>query len=261
MENKKMNMKIGIMIIVLMSFNIISAQGLYYAVELYYDKGNINIKNVDIEFSNKELTNIVNERYLKTFNIAIVDNDKIINRIDFGVLNVMFYDVINESSENGEFIDGGMIGGFAQKGTYKIDCRFNKRELIQRIQTIASHKKNIHLYNLDALDLIKKIGEELSGRATIFYFDHPYYLKGESLYLNFYDHSDHEDVSKAIRNIKNSRWVVSYDAANEIKDLYKGYKKIEYSLLHTAHTARMGEEVLFFSKNMSVPRISDPTRA
>ncbi|MBS3081101.1 hypothetical protein J4221_06525 [Candidatus Pacearchaeota archaeon] len=109
MENKKMNMKIGIMIIVLMSFNIISAQGLYYAVELYYDKGNINIKNVDIEFSNKELTNIVNERYLKTFNIAIVDNDKIINRIDFGVLNVMFYDVINESSENGEFIDGGMI--------------------------------------------------------------------------------------------------------------------------------------------------------
>ena len=167
---------------------------------------------------------------------------------------------LNRTNVSG-IIDGGMIGGFAQKGTYKIDCRFNKRELIQRIQTIASHKKNIHLYNLDALDLIKKIGEELSGRATIFYFDPPYYLKGESLYLNFYDHSDHEDVSKAIRNIKNSRWVVSYDAANEIKDLYKGYKKIEYSLLHTAHTARMGEEVLFFSKNMSVPRISDPTRA
>ena len=166
---------------------------------------------------------------------------------------------LNRTNISG-IIDGGMIGGFSQKGKYKMDCRFNKKELIQRITTIAAHKKNIHLHNLDALDLIDEVEKDGAGRTTIFYFDPPYYLKGESLYLNHYDHSDHERVSKAIRKIKNSRWVVSYDATDEIDVLYKGLKKIEYYLLHTAHVARIGEEVLFFSKNMLVPRIADPTK-
>ena len=165
---------------------------------------------------------------------------------------------LNRTNISG-IIDGGMIGGFKQGGKYKIDCRFNKQELIRRIKAITAHKENIHIYNLDALDLIKKIQKE-SSVSTIFYFDPPYYLKGESLYLNYYNHSDHEDVSNAIRAIKNSRWVVSYDAADEIKKLYKGYKKIEYSLLHTAHTARFGAEVLFFSRNMAIPRVANPTK-
>ena len=165
---------------------------------------------------------------------------------------------LNRTNISG-IIDGGMIGGFKQGGNYKIDCRFNKQELIQRIRTIAAEKRSIHLYNLDALDLIKRIQNE-SSASTIFYFDPPYYLKGESLYLNYYKYSDHKDVSEAIRSIKNSRWLVSYDAADEIKKLYRGHKKMEYSLLHTARTARMGAEVLFFSKNMAIPRVADPTK-
>lgn len=165
---------------------------------------------------------------------------------------------LNRTNISG-IIDGGIIGGASQKGKYKIDCRFNKQKLIQRVRAIAAHKKNIHIYNLDALDLIKKI-ENGSSVSTIFYFDPPYYLKGESLYLNYYDHSDHEEVSRAIRSIKNSRWLVSYDPATEINDLYKGYRKIEYSLLHTARTARMGAEVLFFSHDMIVPKVFSPTK-
>lgn len=165
---------------------------------------------------------------------------------------------LNRTNVSG-IIDGGVIGGLAQKGKYRIDCRFNKKELIERIRTIAAHKDNIHLYNLDALDLIKKLKRDSSG-STIFYFDPPYYLKGESLYLNAYNPSDHEDVSRAIQSIQNARWLVSYDAAHEIKKLYRGYRKVEYSLLHTARTARLGAEVLFFSDNMTVPRVIDPTK-
>lgn len=165
---------------------------------------------------------------------------------------------LNRTNVSG-IIDGGIIGGHAQKGTYAIDCRFNKQELVRRIRAIAAHKKHVHLYNLDALELIKEITKTASG-STIFYFDPPYYLKGESLYLNYYDHSDHKDVSKAIGKIEGARWVVSYDATNQIKKLYRGYRKIEYALLHTARTARMGAEILFFSKNMTVPRVDDPTK-
>lgn len=166
---------------------------------------------------------------------------------------------LNRTNISG-IIDGGVIGGLKQKGKYKINCRFNKQELIRRIKAIALHKNNISIYNLDALDLIKKIEKESNDTSAIFYFDPPYYLKGESLYLNHYDCSDHEDVGRAIQQIKNSRWVVSYDAATEIKKLYKGYKKIEYPLLHTARTPRMGEEILFFSHNLIVPMVLNPAK-
>lgn len=165
---------------------------------------------------------------------------------------------LNRTNVSG-ILDGGMIGGFEQAGEYKIGCRFNKKELVSRIRTIAEHKKRIHLFNLDALDLVKQI-EGKDSSAIIFYFDPPYYLKGPSLYLNSYDYSDHKKVSEAIRGIKNARWLVSYDAAREIKALYHGHKKIEYPLLHTARTAKIGREILFFSSNLFVPSITDPTK-
>jgi len=164
---------------------------------------------------------------------------------------------LNRTNISG-IIDGGVIGGLKQRGRYKMDCRFNRKELIRRIQKIAEHKERIHLYNLDVLDFVKKVEIESESNSIIYYFDPPYYLKGESLYLNYYDKSDHEQVSRMIQGIKNARWIVSYDAAEEIKSLYRGYKRIEYSLWHTARIARRGKEVLFFSRNLNVPRYINP---
>jgi DNA adenine methylase len=165
---------------------------------------------------------------------------------------------LNRTNISG-IIDGGMIGGLKQKGKYKIDCRFNKQELIKRIQKIAEYKDRIHVYKLDALDLIKEI-EKTASATTIFYFDPPYYLKGESLYFNAYKHDDHQQVSKKIACIKNAHWVISYDSAEEIKRFYKKYRSIEYPLLHTAHAAKMGREILFFSHNMIVPSVANPAK-
>ena len=33
---------------------------------------------------------------------------------------------------------------------------------------------------------------------TLFYFDPPYYKKGKDLYINFYEHQDHLQISKLI---------------------------------------------------------------
>lgn len=162
---------------------------------------------------------------------------------------------LNRTNYSG-IIDGGMIGGASQKSPYKIDCRFNKEELIDRIKFISIHRKNIHLKNMDALDLIKKIKKD---KNTIFYFDPPYYLKGPSLYMNHYKHEDHEKVSKEIRKIKNSRWIVSYDNTFEIKKMYKLCDKKEYAFFHTAYSARVGKEILFFSKGLVVPKVASPT--
>jgi len=166
---------------------------------------------------------------------------------------------LNRTNRSG-IIDAGIMGGIDQKGEYKIDCRFNKEDLIKRIRNIAAHKNNIHLYNLDALDLINRIQKENIDQNTIFYFDPPYYLKGPSLYMNHYKESDHKKVSKGIQKIHNARWIVSYDNAPEIKKLYAGVRKKEYLLYYTAYKKREGMEILLFSDNLFIPNVINPLK-
>jgi DNA adenine methylase len=158
---------------------------------------------------------------------------------------------LNRTNRSG-IINAGVIGGLAQQGNYKMDCRFNKTELIERIKLIAEHKGNIYLENLDALDLINKIQNKTKSKNVLFYFDPPYYLKGESLYMNSYKHDDHLLVSQRIMNIKNARWLVSYDDTPEIQELYKNSNKIDYSFTHTAYQIRKGYESIFYSKNLII---------
>ena len=158
---------------------------------------------------------------------------------------------LNRTNYSG-ILNGGVIGGLKQKGKYKIDCRFNKKELIKRIKLISSYKKYIHVKNMDALVLIKKVKQD---KNTIFYFDPPYYLKGPSLYMNHYKDDDHKKVSFEIQKITNAKWIVSYDNTNEIKKLYKKCPKKEYNLLHAAYNNKVGREILFFSNNLVLPRV------
>lgn len=176
------------------------------------------------------------------------DNEKDLLKLGFSTF------FLNRTNYSG-IIGGGMIGGTLQSGKYKIDCRFNKEELIDRIRFIGIHRKHIHLENLDALDLVKKIKKD---KNTIFYFDPPYYLKGPSLYMNHYSHQDHERVSGEIKKIKNAKWIVSYDNTSEIKKMYHLCRKKEYTLFHTAYKTRVGKEILFFSKNIVVPKVTSP---
>ena len=83
---------------------------------------------------------------------------------------------LNRTNISG-IINAGVIGGIHQNGNYKMDCRFNKKDIIDKIRSIAKYKKRIKLYNLNALDLIKKIQEDSNSNGTIFYFDPPYFLK------------------------------------------------------------------------------------
>jgi DNA adenine methylase len=161
---------------------------------------------------------------------------------------------LNRTNRSG-IIDGGVIGGLSQSGKYKLNCRFNKEALIERIKLIAAHKKNISLYNLDALDLISEIQKMTKSKNVIFYFDPPYFLKGQSLYLNAYEPDDHKVVSERIKKIKNARWIVSYDNVPEIRSLYKSenIKSKTYLLTHSAYKSREGKEILFFNKSLRVP--------
>ncbi len=162
---------------------------------------------------------------------------------------------MNRTNHSG-ILDAGMIGGVRQNGKYTIGCRFNKEELIRRIKQIGRYKKQIHVHNLDALSLIEKIQRRSENENTVFYFDPPYYQKGPSLYMNHYESDDHRKVASQIKKIKKSRWIVSYDNVSEIKKLYWDCNRKEYLLIHTAYNVHQGEEILFFSDKLKIPKIS-----
>lgn len=162
---------------------------------------------------------------------------------------------LNRTNRSG-IINAGVIGGVNQTGNYLMSCRFNKDELIKRIELISLKRDCIRLFNIDAVDLIDLIQTEASDGNLIFYFDPPYYLKANSLYMNHFKEDDHKIVSNKIKKINNIKWIVSYDNVYEIKELYSGIRKKEYSFKHTAYKSRVGKEILFFSNGLIQPKIS-----
>lgn len=155
---------------------------------------------------------------------------------------------LNRTNYSG-VLNAGMIGGKNQSGEYKLDCRFNKKEIIKKLRAIAEHRDRIHVTNFDALTLIEQVPKNSS---SIFYFDPPYYMKGPSLYMNHYAFADHKAVSDAIKSISSAKWVVSYDDTFEIHSLYEGLRFINYSFTHSAGRSRQGNEAIFFSDNLQI---------
>lgn len=164
---------------------------------------------------------------------------------------------LNRTNVSG-VIKGGVIGGYEQKGTYKIDARFNKNDLIARIQKIAKFKSRISVTNLDGLAFVRKMD---GMRERIFiYLDPPYFQKGADLYMNFYLKADHEKLSKHVHQLK-KEWMVSYDNHDFILNLYAAKKKVLYKLSQSASN-RVGDEVLIFSEDLnfidSIKSLSSP---
>ncbi len=154
---------------------------------------------------------------------------------------------LNRTNRSG-ILKAGVIGGLKQEGKWKINCRYNKKYLIEKIRKIASYRDKIELCNQDAIKLIKNIGKKLPEN-TLIYFDPPYYTKGKDLYMDHYRPEDHKEVAIGIKKIK-QRWIVTYDYVPPIVQLYKGHKKETYSIRYSAGNNERGKEVMFFSNGV-----------
>lgn len=159
---------------------------------------------------------------------------------------------LNRTNRSG-IIRGGVIGGLDQSGNYKIDARFNREGLIDRIKKISLYRHRIHIYNLDALDFVDKVEAELPENSLI-YLDPPYYNKGQRLYDNHYSRGDHAKVARIVSRLKH-KWIVTYDKVPEICDLYKDYRQSTYGLQYSAQASRIGSEVMIYSDGVLAPSL------
>ena len=158
---------------------------------------------------------------------------------------------LNRTNRSG-ILSGGVIGGKEQTGNFKIDARYNKADLIGRIESIADYADRIDLTSMDAVELIKSIKKPTE--KTFCYLDPPYYVKGRDLYLNYYNDDDHKAIAKAIKKYK-GKWIISYDAVDFIRKLYKKYRQKEYYLSYSAGNPAKGREIVVYSDGLTIPDI------
>lgn len=175
------------------------------------------------------------------------------NKKEAGLLELGFSTFFLNRTNRSGILNGGVIGGKAQLGKYKIDARYNKRDLIERIELIAAQKNKIELTRMDAVALIKRY-KGPAAEKTFFYLDPPYYVKGKDLYLNYYNDNDHRKIAETIKKYK-GKWIISYDAVEFIKKLYEDYKQTEYYLSYSAGNASKGRELMIFSNGLMLPEI------
>jgi len=178
------------------------------------------------------------------------------NKKEFDYLDLGFSTFFLNRTNRSGILSAGIIGGKNQNGSYKIDARFNKKELINRITKIAEYKNQIKLYNKDAVKLIEYLKPKLD-KNSLFYFDPPYYVKGKQLYLNYYNDEDHIEIANSISNIDNQRWIVTYDNVPFISTKYKSYRKFSFSLNYHVASAKKGEELMIFSDSLYIPKTSN----
>ncbi len=157
---------------------------------------------------------------------------------------------LNRTNRSGIIKSGGIIGGLDQTGKWKIDARFNRGDLAQRVRRIADKSSQIEVTDLDALDFL----ETLPRERLLCYLDPPYYRKASELYANFYLPSDHAAVAQAVHGLS-CPWIVSYDNTQEIRRLYSDFSDIRYDLRYTARKRYEGKEIMFFSPGLKVPEI------
>lgn len=171
---------------------------------------------------------------------------------DFSSIELGFSTFFLNRTNRSGILQAGVIGGKSQNGKWKIDVRFNKKDLIQRIQRIACYASRIKLYNLDAFDFINAMLPILSKKALV-YLDPPYYTKGQELYENHYSHDDHVKLASLIPIQIKQPWIVSYDYCSQITALYSQYRSIRYSLSYSAREHYVGSEIMVFSHDIVIP--------
>jgi DNA adenine methylase len=195
------------------------------------------IRDTDVNIENWDLQKDIYEKY---YNHEILE-------VGFSTF------FLNRCNRSGILYKAGPIGGRSQTGNYKIDVRFNKNDLINRVEQIANFNDKIEICNLESLEMIDSIFKN-EKEKTFLFLDPPYYIQGEHLYLSCYDDNDHEALSKKLLFNSKKNWFLTYDNCDRINELYSDLRRSELSMSYTLQNKRKAKEVMVFSDSLYLPK-------
>lgn len=151
---------------------------------------------------------------------------------------------LNRTSRSGIVVGAGPIGGYDQRGNWKIDARFNREALADRVRWLGSMRKRIRLTQEDALTFLSRSVERLEIERTLFFVDPPYVTAGGRLYLNAMDEGKHIALSDMLQGDVLPHWVLTYDDHPLIRDLYQSQVITDLAVTYSLQKKRKEREVL-----------------
>lgn len=161
---------------------------------------------------------------------------------------------LNRCNRSGILFGAAPIGGRAQTGKWKMDVRFYRKSLAERVRAVAQKRDRIHVTNMDAREfLVKRLPRGWERKRVFAYLDPPYYSNGNRLYLNFYEDQDHRELSRYLQRQGTLPWVMSYDDAPFIRDLYATCTISHLSLQHSLQQKKQARELLITPSHVMIP--------
>lgn len=164
------------------------------------------------------------------------------NEYSFDLGFSTFY--MNRTSRSGIVTNAGPIGGYSQNGKWKIDARFNRDRLTNQVEWIAGNCDSIILYNSDALGFLDRLRRHLDAASTLFFIDPPYVKAGGRLYFNSMTEAKHIALADLLMSGTIPHWVLTYDDAPLIREIYRGSKMSKISVNYSLQNKRKDSEIL-----------------
>lgn len=150
---------------------------------------------------------------------------------------------LNRTNRSG-ILSGGVIGGFAQAGQYKIGARFNRETLTERLMAVGALADRITVSDLDGRTVIRNHGRDSS---VFMYIDPPYVQAGSKLYMNAFNAYDHQALARIVDEVDRAHWLMTYDVSPLIQKLYANHFQSRYELNYSARHPGFTDELMIAS--------------
>lgn len=152
--------------------------------------------------------------------------------------------LLNRTSRSGIVAGAGPIGGYDQRGNWKINARFNHDALADRVRWLGSMRESILLTQEDALTFLARSVDRVPLDRTLFFVDPPYVTAGGRLYLNAMNEGKHIALSDTLQCGMLHHWVLTYDNHPMIQKLYCNQPTTALSVNYSLQSKRKECEIL-----------------
>lgn len=165
---------------------------------------------------------------------------------------------LNRCNRSGVLSGAGPIGGYEQAGEWKMDARFNRDSLAERVTIIGEQRNNIKVTCMDAYEFLRSNLPMSNRRSSVFvYLDPPYHSNGNRLYLDSFNEKKHKELATYICSQKILQWMISYDVTDFITDLYSNFNIQKITLRYSLQRKISSYELLIMPVNLRTPELSE----
>lgn len=154
---------------------------------------------------------------------------------------------INRTSRSGVLLGSGPIGGYNQEGKWKIDARFNKTKLSERILRIGKLQQSIELSCNDGLEFCRQLEKRKLLKNIFLFVDPPYVHAGGRLYLDGMTLAKHDALATWLQSGVAPHWLLTYDDHPLVYENYEKMPAYRIQVQYSLGRRRLENELLYMS--------------